>query len=247
MIGALILRELITRYGRKNLGFLWFFFEPMLFTLAISLLWSVVRLHTLPGLSIVAFAVTGYSSVLLWRNAASRCCRAAHVNWALLYHRTVTPLDIYLARALLEAAAASISLVVLSLLFIGTGLMSPPADLGQVIFGWVLLILFGVSFGTLVGAASDLSEVVERFWHVLAYILFPVSGAVTMANWIPEPLRSLVLLLPMVHGVELLRGGWFGELTPTHGSATYLLVSTIVIGTLALILVRAGGRRVTSE
>ncbi|MFN5779339.1 MAG: capsule polysaccharide export ABC transporter permease, partial [Novosphingobium sp.] len=32
VIGALLLREMLTRYGRNNIGFLWLFVEPMLFT-----------------------------------------------------------------------------------------------------------------------------------------------------------------------------------------------------------------------
>ena len=30
---ALLLREMLTRYGRHNIGFLWVFVEPMIFTL----------------------------------------------------------------------------------------------------------------------------------------------------------------------------------------------------------------------
>ena len=40
---ALLIRELITRYGRNNVGFLWLFLEPMLFTLAITAVWTATR------------------------------------------------------------------------------------------------------------------------------------------------------------------------------------------------------------
>jgi ABC-type polysaccharide/polyol phosphate export permease len=33
VLGALLIRELLTRYGRHNIGFLWLFVEPMIFTL----------------------------------------------------------------------------------------------------------------------------------------------------------------------------------------------------------------------
>ena len=247
IVRALVLRELITRYGRDNIGFLWFVLEPAMFTTAIVTLWSLVPMHSLPGLSIAAFAVTGYSSVLLWRNCASRCARAAHINWALLYHRQVTPLDIYLSRALLEIGAGSLSFVLLSTFFVALGWMPPPEDIAAVAFAWLQLALFALSFGLLVGAASDLNEIVDRVWHVLAYVLFPLSGAVSMANWLPASLRRLDLLLPMVHGVELLRGGWFGSLTPTYGSPAYLAASTVVFGTAALFLMRLRGREAAPE
>lgn len=37
VIGALLMREIITRYGRNNIGFLWLFVEPLLMTLLIRL------------------------------------------------------------------------------------------------------------------------------------------------------------------------------------------------------------------
>ena len=68
VLGALLMREIITRYGRDNLGFLWLFAEPMLFTLGITALWTSAGLAHGSTLPVVAFALTGYSSVLLWRN-----------------------------------------------------------------------------------------------------------------------------------------------------------------------------------
>lgn len=247
VIKALIAREILTRYGRNNIGFAWVFVEPMLFTLAITWLWSLTKIGTTPGLSVPAFAVTGYSAVLIWRNAASRCTKAVQTNWALLFHRNVTPLDIFLARSLIEVAAASISLMVMAAIFIAIGWMELPADPFRVVWAWCLLSVFAVVFGTLVGAASELSDTFERLWHVMAYLLFPISGAMFLVHWLPESAQSVVLWLPMVHGVEMLRGGWFGPVIKTYDSAPYLITSSLVLAVLALALVRLAGRRVEPQ
>src|SRR6185436_16405858 len=102
VIGALLMREIITRYGRDNLGFLWLFVEPMLFTVGVTALWTLLSLHQTFSLPIVAFAVTGYSTVLLWRNCASRCAWAINPNLGLLHHRNVKVLDLFITRILLE-------------------------------------------------------------------------------------------------------------------------------------------------
>ena len=47
------------------------------------------------SIPIVAFAVTGYSSVLLWRNCANRSVSAIPPNKGLLFHRNVQVIDIY--------------------------------------------------------------------------------------------------------------------------------------------------------
>jgi len=67
-----LMREIITRFGRENLGVLWLVAEPMLFTLGVTTLWTAAGLHRGSPIPIVAFAVTGYSSVLMWRNSANR-------------------------------------------------------------------------------------------------------------------------------------------------------------------------------
>ena len=45
VIGALLMREIITRYGRNNIGFLWLFVEPLLLTLVMVLMWKFFRMH----------------------------------------------------------------------------------------------------------------------------------------------------------------------------------------------------------
>ena len=42
IIWALLLREMMTRFGRHNIGFLWLFVEPMMFTLGVTALWNLI-------------------------------------------------------------------------------------------------------------------------------------------------------------------------------------------------------------
>jgi capsular polysaccharide transport system permease protein len=59
VIGALLMREVITRYGRHNIGFLWLFVEPMVFTIGVTLIWTATRAVHGSDLPISAFALTG--------------------------------------------------------------------------------------------------------------------------------------------------------------------------------------------
>ena len=126
VIGALLMREVLTRYGRHNIGFLWLFVEPMLFTLGVTALWSVAKAAHGTTIPIVAFAVTGYSTVLIWRNMPSRCVCAIEPNLALMYHRHVKIIDVFAARLILEAAGATISFISLCLFFTFINWMDPP-------------------------------------------------------------------------------------------------------------------------
>lgn len=247
VLGALLMREIITRFGRHNIGFLWLFAEPMLFTLGVTALWTIAGLHKISDLPIVAFAVTGYSSVLLWRSMPSRCISAIEPNLPLLYHRNVRLLDVFVARLLLEAAGTTISAVVLVLVFRSLEWMEFPEDVLLVAAGWLMLAWFGASLALFLGALSASSELVEKFWHPAAYILFPLSGAAFLVDGLPPVAQDAVLLLPMVHGVECLREGFFGSKVVTHFDLGYVAAWNAALTVAGLLMIRAIADKVRPE
>lgn len=247
VINALLMREVITRYGRHNIGFLWLFLEPMLFTLGVTTLWTLVKVTHGTNLPITAFAVTGYSSILLWRNCTNRVVKAIEVNLSLMYHRNVRVIDVFAARIILEIIGATFSLVVLTLTFYALGWMELPADILTAIFGWVLLAWFAFALSLIVGAASERSELVERVWHIFTYLLFPLSGAAFFVDWLPKSFQEIILWMPMVHGTEMIRHGYFGSLVRTYEDPVYLMTCNIVLTLIGLALVRETGRRVEPE
>jgi capsular polysaccharide transport system permease protein len=245
VLHALMMRELITRYGRDNLGVLWLVGEPMIFTLGVTTLWSAAGLsHGGKGIPIVAFAVTGYSSVLMWRNATTQCSGGIDANKPLLFHRSVLIVDVFLTRIALEIIGASSSFIFLASFFTFIGWMPPPNDLSMVLGGWFMLAWFGASLALLVGAGTAFSHLVHRLWHPIAYLLFPMSGAAFMVEWLPKRLQEVVLFLPMVHGIELLRHGYFGNAVPAHYDIGYMAECCLVLTLCGMYVVREASRRV---
>jgi capsular polysaccharide transport system permease protein len=244
VLHALLMREIITRFGRENLGVLWLVAEPMLFTLGVATLWTAAGLHHGSPIPIVAFAVTGYSSVLMWRNSANRSGGAITQNKPLLFHRNVRVIDVLVTRIALEIGGATGSFIVLSTLFSFIGWMPLPDDPLKVVCGWLMLAWFGASLALLIGAGTAFSDIIERLWHPAAYLLFPLSGAAFMVEWLPVGMQKVVLLLPMVHGVEMLRAGYFGNVVPTHYDVGYMASCCLVMSLGGLYLVRQASRRV---
>ncbi len=238
VVGALLIRETLTRYGRHNIGFLWLFAEPMLFTLGVTALWTATKTVHGSDLPIVAFALTGYSSVLLWRNMPGRCIGALWQNLALLYHRNIKVLDIYLARILLEFGGATMSFAVLGAVLVGLQVLEPPQDVTKVVAGWLLLAWFGAALAIALGALSHRSELVEKLWHPAAYLLFPLSGAAFMVSALPPFAQELVLYIPTVHGVEMVRDGWFGDRALAIYDLTYLIPFNLVLTLYGLLQTR---------
>lgn len=238
------MREILTRYGRHNIGFLWLFVEPMMFTLGVTALWTFARATHGSSLPIVAFALTGYSSVLLWRNMPGRCISAIEPNLSLLYHRYVKIIDVFYARLTLEAMGATISFVVLTLFFISIDWLQPPEDVLKVFAGWAMLAWFGAALAIFLGSLSHDNELVDKIWHPLSYLMFPLSGAAFLVDALPRAAQEIVLYIPMVHGVELLREGYFGSAITAHYDMTYMSSFAAVLTLLGLVRVRVISRKV---
>jgi len=247
VIWALMMREVITRFGRENIGVLWLFAEPMMFTLGVATLWSAAGFNHGSNLPIVAFAITGYSSVLMWRNTVGRCTGAVQGNMNLLYHRNVRVIDVFISRIVLEMAGATASFIVLLLLFWGIGWIKAPDDMLLVAAGWLMLAWFGAALAMVVGAATTYSEIIDRLWHPTAYLLFPLSGAAFMVDWLTPAMQRAVLLLPMVHGVELMREGYFGRIVRTHYDMSYMASVNLGLTIIGLFLLRDASRRVGAK
>jgi ABC-type polysaccharide/polyol phosphate export permease len=219
----------------------------MLFTLGVTALWTALRSYHGSSLPIAAFALTGYSTVLLWRNMPSRCIGAIVPNYSLLHHRYVKVIDIFASRVLLEAIGATISFVVLSFFFISLEWFGPPEDMLKVTVAWVLIAWFGAALGTLLGALNELSEVVDKFWHPMSYLMLPLSGAAFSVDALPATAQEYALWIPMVSGVELLREGFFGSQYRAHYDVSYFIFVNLVLTFLALFFVRAATTELRQE
>jgi ABC-type polysaccharide/polyol phosphate export permease len=242
VVHALVLREVITRYGRHNIGFLWLFVEPMLFTVGVTLMWSALKQVHGSNLPIAAFAVTGYSSVLVWRNMPSRVVNSIEPNLSLMYHRNVRILDIFAARLLLEGVGVATSFFVLTIFFAAIGWLNLPEDPIKVVLGWLMLAWWGAALGMLLGGLSHQSELVDKFWHPLQYLLFPLSGSAFLVEALPPSFREVVLYLPMVHGVECVRDGFFGSQFTPHYDLGYMAMCNLAVTFLAMVEIRRVSR-----
>lgn len=248
VLWALALREALTRFGRHNVGFLWLFFEPMSLTLGVTIVWGLLKMgHAGSSMSIASFALTGYSSLMLWRNPVSRMSRALTVNTALLYHRNVRPLDIVLSRMMLELAGISASFFTLAALLSFFELCDPPRDIPLLVGGWVLMSLFSFGLALNICALSERTEIIDRIWHTLTYLLIPFSGTGTLLDWLPPGARKALLYLPFSHGIEMIRHGYYGESIRTYEDPEYLLIFSLTLIAFGLAFIRDTARHLEPD
>lgn len=242
VIGALIMRELHTRFGRDNIGYLWIFVEPMLLAGAVALLHAGQHLPLSGNIRPVPFAISGYALFILFRSMVSRAETLLEANRPLLHHRQVTLLDMLAARALLEIASITAVLAVLLCASWLLGLADVPADFVLVLAALLLVGWFSFGLSMLVCALSHESPLIGRLIHPLLYLMMPLSGAFFAMIWLPLDWRALAGWIPLVPMFELLKVGMFDgypETFVTLGYAIGWCVALTLLGLLALRLVRA--------
>ncbi len=239
VIHALLMREIITRYGRQNLGFLWLFIEPLLFTALIVAMWQFFRADRLSTLNIMAFTVTGYPLAMMWRNASNRAIGAIAANQSLLYHRNVRVLDTIFARVLLEIAGATIAQIAIMGVMIATGLIDMPNDMFYMLCAWILMAVFAFGLGLIICSIAFYFDAFGKIWGTLSFVMLPLSGAFFFVHTLPETARNIMLTLPMVHGTEMLRHGYFGSSVTTYESIGYIILADLVMLFIGLLAVQS--------
>jgi capsular polysaccharide transport system permease protein len=229
---ALFLREMQTRWGRRNLGFAWLFAEPLVFAFPVLFIWSRIRAPIEHGIPMVVLTWTGYMGILIFRHITNRSLHIIRYNTAVLYHSAVTPLDLVAAVIGLEAignlASVAFSLVILYV----AGAFNWPADLPLMVAGFLYMTWWSLTIALLMAGLSERSEIVLHIWQVASYIYIILCGFMFMAGWLPPSVRGYALLLdPPLHCYEMIRAGFMGEAITTYYSIHYL---NYVLGTLTL-------------
>lgn len=238
VIYALLMREIITRYGRKNIGFLWLFVEPLIMTLLITMMWKFVRGDQLSTLNIVAFTITGYPLMMMWRNASNRAIGAISSNLSLLYHRNVRVLDTLFARMLLEIAGATIAQILIIGIFIALNWIEMPQDVFYMLMAWCLMAFFAIGLGLIICSIAQKFEVFGKLWSTISFIFMPLSGAFFFLHSLPQQAREFFQWVPMVSGTEMFRKGYFGESVITYENIGFLIVCDLVLLFIGLVMVK---------
>lgn len=247
VIGALMLRELTTRFGRENIGFLWIMAEPLLFAVLVGVFWRFLKGPYEAGVNIVAFVITGYIPLVMFRSTVSRAVITFTANASLMYHRQIKIIDLILVRFLVEFVGHMMAYLFIALTLYAVGIFPVPYDMGYLLLGWLYYSIFTFSIAIIVAPLSELSEVVEKFVPVTTYLMVPFSGAFYFVSALHPNAANAVLYSPPVHGMEMMRLGVFGPSIDPHFDALYPLEFSLPCVAIGLLLCRVVRRRMVIE
>ena len=168
---------------------------------------------------------------------------------ALLYHRRVTPLDLFIGRPGLEAVGNFASIAVSGILMVAVGVMTGPDDYALMLLGFLYTAWWSLCVALILAVLSERFEMVIHIWLPMSYLYIFYSGFFILADWLPVRLRNLAMWAdPPMHCYEMVRAGMFGtRLMHPHYDIPYLSFLLGVLTVIGLWLVRDVRRHIELE
>jgi len=227
---ALFLREAATRLARDPMAWFWLIAEPV--GHIALLMWIFVvgfRQRQIVGADSSVFIMLGVLAFFLPRNLMNRGIAALGAGEPLYSYRQVKPVDIVLARVGLESL---LWCVVFLAVWAGAALLEFPVALADPLGALAAiggLWLAGLGFALVFSVVANLNA---QAGHLVGLLMGPlyIFSAVMYPTYIIAPaMRDVVLLNPLVHGVESLRLAFLpGYRVPAGIDLLYLLQFSVV-------------------
>jgi capsular polysaccharide transport system permease protein len=234
---ALVLRESKTRFGRNRFGFVWALVEPLVYVGGFLMLRSFLQESIPFGQDLALFLVTGLLAVRMFLAIASRGLGAIVSNLALIAYPPVKPLDVIVARVILETLTMyviwTISLTLLSMLVEGKII----ANHTRFLAAMASLTFLALSVATFNGVVAVLWPAWERIWGMIRLPLLLLSGVFFVPLAMPPAMQAVLWWIPTLHAIEWLRTGIYMTYEPML-SIPYLLGFSAVTLCTALVLER---------
>lgn len=238
VIYAFFVRELKTRFGDYQLGYVWALLEPVLHLLILLAIFGSTGRKMMPNIAMPLFIITGLQVYFFFNLISSRAAESINANQALLAYRYVQPIDDIWARVLLEAVIFIAVFLTVLVIFAMLGFDVLPARPLEVCLAYFLLMVFAVGIGISFGVAYALFPDSKKILSMINRPLYFISGIFFPAAVIPSPHREWMLWNPILQAVELGREAYFPAYPHAGASWTYLVGSSALSLLFGLALYR---------
>lgn len=244
---GLLIRELKTRFGSYRLGYAWALIDPLLMISAFSLIFGMRGHSGFGGAPAPLFITAGYLPFLFFKNVVSKLQSAVSANMGLFCYRQVTPFATFVARFILETMIGMIVGCILVLGLLWFGFDAIPNDPLQVILIYLLLMVFSFSLGIVFCVVGSLFQEANKFLSLLMMPLMFISCVMYPLMSIPAQYQHWFLWNPLVHALELIRGGWIAGYSSPNANWIYLSSMTLLLLTFAMSCYRLNHRRLIAS
>jgi capsular polysaccharide transport system permease protein len=244
VVFALMLRDMRTRHANTRLGFVWAIAEPLLHLSVLAVVFSVFnRGHPPLGEDWFFFYATGVIPFLMWSHVTSNGFHGLVANVQILQIPAISRLDVLLASALVDlvVAVAMGSVMFWAFWMAGTG----PAPRDPLAAIEAIAVLWAFAFGL-----SMINATVEtvngswlKVWPSIIRLQYFTAGIFYVPQEMPDWLRDVLVLNPLLLCLEWFRTGFFDQYAPPWLDKEYCLIVTLLVILAGLVVETAFRRR----
>lgn len=219
---ALMLREMVTSYGRSPGGYLWAVLEPAAGIALITAIFSLGFKSPPLGTHFGIFYASGLVPFFVYMDVVSKVSSSIQYSKSLLVYPAVTYVDAIIARFLISAMTQlMVAYIVLS--FIIFALEAPVSiDLNAITLGFVMAMALGLGIGTLNCFLFAMYPLWQRIWAIFTRPLFFISGIIFLHDTVPQPYRDWLNWNPLVHVVGESRSGFYARYDAAYVDPLYV-------------------------
>jgi capsular polysaccharide transport system permease protein len=217
VVVALIHREILSRFGRSALGFLWAVLNPLLTIALLTFLFTFLQRRAPIGDNFVLFYATGIIPYMTFRFTSLRGFGAFASNVSLFEFPTVKPLDALISRALLEFWTMVVVGVIVFFIVWLLDFGGIPRQMAPLLAAYGLIASFGFGISVLNACLETFFNSWSRIYRVVVMMMFYTSGIFFVPDFVPEQIRQVIAWNPLLHIIELYRSAFYAG----YGSGTF--------------------------
>jgi capsular polysaccharide transport system permease protein len=238
VLGALVIREMSTKFGRSAGGYLWAVAEPLGGIVLLSVAFSLALRSPPLGNNFMLFYMTGIVPFYMFGTMSKGVAGAVKSSRGLLNYPVVTALDAVFAKFLLNFMTVFLVGALLAAgIIVGFGL-HVNLDLGAVAIAFFAAAILGLGVGTLNCVLFGLYPTWQNVWSVLTRPLFILSTIFYVYEEVPATFQAILWWNPLVHVVALMRTGFFGTYDPAFVSLPYVFGVSLALFVVGAHLLR---------
>lgn len=235
---ALILREMVTTYGRNPGGYAWAVLEPALGTMLVSFVFSLGFKTPSLGSHFGLYFATGILPFAMWNSLTGKVGSAINYSRSLLVYPSVTFLDAIMARFILNTLTElTVSYMVLSFIIV---ILDVPTAIraDRIALGYAMAMALGLGLGMLNCFIFSMVPVWQRIWGIITRPLFFMSGILFLFDQIPQPFRDWLWWNPLVHVVGAVRSGFYARYDANYVDPVYVFTVSAIMAVTGLLFLR---------
>jgi len=238
VIGALLQREMTSRFGKYRLGFFWMLLEPVLSVIFIGLILGSIAERTVPEIPYAFFLLNGFVFLKLFTGPMSTSVNALSANQGLLVYPAVRPLDPFLARFAFELLTSLFSFIVFCIVGMWLGVELSLLRLHVLLACFLITWVAGCGLGLLIGVGAAYVKEIEKVVPILQRPLLFISAILIPFTTLPQSVQNVLLFNPLVHTIEISRNSLFPFYFIERVNLLYPAAFAIVVAAIGLTVFR---------